>query len=98
MAKEENIQSTIKAEQWKQGQTPLKGMIPYSKYGKDKRHFGKFVLKTPIGYMFVRSRDYIVTDSKGERYPCKPDLFRMFFAGKWVIFRCQHVTTASHLT
>lgn len=33
------------------------------------------VIHTLEGDMIVRNGDYIITGIKGERYPCKPDIF-----------------------
>lgn len=32
-------------------------------------------INTLEGKMFIRPGDYIITGIKGERYPCKPDIF-----------------------
>lgn len=34
-----------------------------------------FVIKTLEGELNVSDGDWIITDVKGERYPCKPDIF-----------------------
>jgi hypothetical protein len=35
----------------------------------------EFGIETLEGVMQVRDRDWIITGVKGERYPCKPDIF-----------------------
>jgi hypothetical protein len=35
----------------------------------------KFFIETLEGRMKVRDKDYIITGVKGEKYPCKPDIF-----------------------
>lgn len=35
----------------------------------------KFGIRTLEGVMEVRHGDWIITGVKGERYPCKPDIF-----------------------
>lgn len=34
-----------------------------------------FGIKTPEGYHVVTHCDWIITGIKGEKYPCKPDIF-----------------------
>jgi len=35
----------------------------------------EYGIKTLEGWMSVNSGDWIITGVKGERYPCKPDIF-----------------------
>ena len=35
----------------------------------------KFIMNTLEGFHEVTSGDWIITGVKGERYPCKPDIF-----------------------
>ncbi|TYS60498.1 hypothetical protein FZC76_21750 [Sutcliffiella horikoshii] len=44
-------------------------------FEKDKMPF----LKTLEGEHIISEGDYIITGVKGERYPCKPDIFRMTY-------------------
>ena len=37
------------------------------------------VIHTLEGDMMVRDGDYIITGVKGERYPCKPDIFEQTY-------------------
>ena len=37
------------------------------------------VIKTLEGSMVVESGDWIITGSKGEKYPCKPDIFALTY-------------------
>lgn len=39
----------------------------------------KFYIDTLEGPMEVRVGDWIITGVKGERYPCKPDIFEMTY-------------------
>lgn len=32
-------------------------------------------IETPEGDLEVSSGDYVITDTEGEKYPCKPDIF-----------------------
>ncbi|QDX94655.1 hypothetical protein EEL30_21675 [Brevibacillus laterosporus] len=36
---------------------------------------GRYFIQTLEGQMSVRNGDYIITGIKGEKYPCKPDIF-----------------------
>lgn len=36
---------------------------------------GRYVVKTLEGLVTVSNGDYIITGIKGEKYPCKPDIF-----------------------
>lgn len=42
-----------------------------------EQHLGAFPLKIPTleGTMIANPGDWIITGVKGERYPCKPDIF-----------------------
>lgn len=42
----------------------------------EKSHY---VITTLEGAMMVTPGDYIITSVKGERYPCKPDIFEMTY-------------------
>lgn len=57
----------INAFQWNEGEPWVEGM----ELGAN----GSPVIKTLEGEMIVTSGDYIITGVKGERYPCKPDIF-----------------------
>lgn len=39
------------------------------------RHDGKAIIQTLEGEMLVSDGDWIITGVKGEKYPCKPDIF-----------------------
>lgn len=43
------------------------------------RKVGKPFIQTLEGRMIVTEGDYIITGVKGERYPCKPDIFEMTY-------------------
>ena len=57
----------IVAHQWNEGEPWVEGMIL-----KD----GVPVIETLEGDHRVTSGDYIITGIKGEKYPCKPDIFK----------------------
>ena len=38
-------------------------------------HMGQPCIPTMEGDMFVTDGDWIITGVKGEKYPCKPDIF-----------------------
>ena len=40
---------------------------------------GRWTIKTLEGFLFVSNGDWIITGVKGERYPCKPDIFEMTY-------------------
>jgi hypothetical protein len=40
---------------------------------------GAVCIKTLEGWLRVSDGDYIITGVKGERYPCKPDIFEMTY-------------------
>ena len=44
-------------------------------------HFDRrrFRIKTLEGCVEVKDRDWIITGVKGERYPCKPDIFERIY-------------------
>lgn len=41
--------------------------------------FAKPAIKTLEGFHEITPGDYIITGVKGERYPCKPDIFEMTY-------------------
>lgn len=43
--------------------------------GQDPRHYGTPHIHTLEGIHDVSEGDWIITGIKGERYPCKPDIF-----------------------
>lgn len=40
---------------------------------------GRMAVKTPEGQIYASPGDWIITGVKGERYPCKPDIFAMTY-------------------
>ena len=51
-------------------------VIVYSPNADNFNYEGfKFGIKTLEGVMEVRPGDWVITGVKGERYPCKPDIF-----------------------
>lgn len=65
----------IEAEQWFPGKdidgviTPVKRDCPF----KPDKNIGK--IETLEGDMIVSPGDWVITGIKGEKYPCKPDIF-----------------------
>lgn len=57
----------IEAEQWFPG-IKIKGVI-------EKTHQVYGMIETLEGSMMVSPGDWIITGIKGEKYPCKPDIF-----------------------
>jgi len=37
------------------------------------------IIETLEDNLIINEGDYIITDVKGERYPCKPDIFKMTY-------------------
>lgn len=35
-----------------------------------------FIIRTPEGPMAVTEGDWVITGTRGEQYPCKPDIFK----------------------
>lgn len=48
---------------------------PSSRVGTDYQ----LIVKTLEGYHIVSDGDWIITGVKGEKYPCKPDIFEMTY-------------------
>lgn len=70
----------IEAEQWFPG-TPVDGVIEgrTGQYnGEQTTYFDAFV-NTLEGVHGVTPGDWIITGVKGEKYPCKPDIFAMTY-------------------
>jgi hypothetical protein len=70
----------IEAEQWFPGKE-IAGVIPISDGAVshetvDGSSWPAYAtIKTLEGYMTVSPGDWVITGVKGERYPCKPDIF-----------------------
>jgi len=47
--------------------------------GFDDKNFGKPYITTLEGRHYISEDDWIITGVKGERYPCKPDIFAMTY-------------------
>lgn len=50
--------------------------------GKINTLTGKFEIKTPEGVMTADIGDFIIKGSKGEFYPCKPEIFKASYSLK----------------
>jgi len=70
----EAVQFFTSKEPWPDGVEPsvLQRNLPRD---RDYWPAGSPVIETLEGTMLVRDGDYIITGIKGERYPCKPDIF-----------------------
>ena len=66
----------VEAEQWFPGE-PVAGVIE-GEYWDDDRVFPARI-ETLEGWMGVNTGDFIIRGVKGERYPCKPDIFEMTY-------------------
>lgn len=76
MAKFRKRPVVIEAEQWLPGKR-IKGVIEVtllSDPGIPRQY-----IQTLEGEMEVSPGDWIITGVKGERYPCKPDIFAMTY-------------------
>lgn len=62
----------IEAEQWYEG-NEIKGVV-YSD-GSDGIGVPHYYINTLEGRMIVSPGDWVITGVKGEKYPCKPDIF-----------------------
>lgn len=55
------------------------GQIPKGVYFHTEGNFGRFFIDTLEGTLCVSDRDWIITGVKGEKYPCKPDIFEQTY-------------------
>lgn len=55
------------------------GVIPWSKAGYQPRDMSIGFIQTLEGKMSVKMGDWIITGIKGEKYPCKPDIFELTY-------------------
>lgn len=68
----------IEAEQWTDKDFPPDGVIRGVKIGvSNDWSFG--IVRTLEGSMNCEVGDWIITGVKGERYPCKDEIFRMSY-------------------
>lgn len=65
----------IEAEQFIPGHGPPAGMKLWSDEGMQPRDMSFGYIETLEGRMHVMALDWIITGVKGEKYPCKPDIF-----------------------
>lgn len=71
----------IEAEQWFPGK-PVEGVEPVSDGGVNEQGMGfeaYGVVQTLEGPHIAKPGDWIITGVKGERYPCKPDIFALTY-------------------
>lgn len=78
MAKYRKKPVVIEAIQWHEGMD-VEGVIDLANlsetwFGKTSME-GRYAIQTLEGLMAVRNGDYIITGVKGEKYPCKSDIF-----------------------
>ena len=64
----------ITAEQWFPGKT-VEGVNEYTDVHGPVGERGRFYVDTLEGPLRVSPGDWIITGVKGEKYPCKPDIF-----------------------
>ena len=79
----------IEATQWGgfNKQIVIKEITPFDPYGDNAlvcQHCGKAMLEhgnipTLEGHHIVCPNDWIITGVKGEKYPCKPDIFEQTY-------------------
>jgi hypothetical protein len=61
----------VEAEQWHSDNRP----VNLKRLGLHRRSNGFVYIHTLEGLMQVSHGDWIITGVKGEKYPCKPDIF-----------------------
>lgn len=76
MAKYRKKPVVIEAEQFQPGITPWPVGVEERFLKGD---FHSYVIETLEGFHRVIPGDWIITGVKGERYPCKPDIFEMTY-------------------
>lgn len=65
----------IEAVQFFYDKPEIEGVV-YPPTSKDGRtYIGDAYIETLEGKMFIQNGDWIITGIKGEKYPCKPDIF-----------------------
>lgn len=72
MAKYRKKPIVIEAEQWFPGKE-IAGVE--NNWNNDPRMSGSYTIRTLEGHLNVSPGDWIITGVKGEKYPCKPDIF-----------------------
>ena len=65
----------IEAEQWFPGQD-IKGVVRNPCFSAPSQQYCVQTLEGPLN---VHSGDWIITGVKGEKYPCKPDIFEQTY-------------------
>lgn len=78
MAKFRKKPVVIEAEQWEGPWCEIAGVITRKISGDENSIHGavvEFGVETLEGFMRVSPGDFIITGIKGEKYPCKPDIF-----------------------
>ena len=68
----------IEATQWEGPWCEIEGVVSRHISGNPDTIHGEVVeygIETLEGFMKVSKGDWIITGVKGERYPCKPDIF-----------------------
>jgi len=69
---------SVEAEQWFPGKE-VEGVAVRGEVWEDGSHHTGAYIRTLEGFMQVSPGDYIITGVKGEKYPCKPDIFEMSY-------------------
>ena len=67
------------AEEWVKAGAKIHGQIPASSLGGGTPHVLVPFIETLEGRHYITPGDYIITGIKGERYPCKPDIFALTY-------------------
>jgi hypothetical protein len=65
----------VEAEQFFHGQDP----DTYPECIRWDAEMGAYFVDTKLGRKGVGDGDWIITDEKGEKCPCKPDVFKAFY-------------------
>jgi len=53
--------------------------VHWKENGKENCLYRQPYIRTLEGKHYISEGDYIITGVKGERYPCKPDVFKMTY-------------------
>lgn len=68
----------VDAVQWFLGDKPLEGMVSYGDNTIEEFPNYKefYFIETLEGVHHVSDGDFVITGVQGEKYPCKPDIFK----------------------
>ena len=65
----------IEAVQFWYGEPEIEGVVYPPKSEDNRFYIGDAYIETLEGKMYISNGDWIITGVKGEKYPCKPDIF-----------------------